>query len=68
MPTMLQSIRIARTLTQADMATLLEVAQPTYSRWENGSHPTPLGMQARIAAILGVAVADLFPATVAAEK
>lgn len=59
--TPLANLRRARTLSQADMARLLHVAQQTYSKYEGGRLVVPADVQARIAALLGVARAEAFP-------
>lgn len=61
--TPLANLRRARTLSQADMARLLRVAQQTYSKYESGRLAVPADIQARIAALLGVARAEAFPAS-----
>ena len=54
-------MRRARTLTQVDMARLLDVTQQTYSKYESGQLRPPVDVQARIAAVLGVPARELFP-------
>ena len=39
---------------------MLRVAQPTICKYERGLLVPPIGLQVRIAAILGVSVADAF--------
>ena len=60
--TPLRNLRRARTISQVNFARLLGVSQQTYSKYESGVITPPVDQQARIAAILGVAVADLFGA------
>lgn len=60
------NLRRARTLSQAEMAKLLGVAQQTYCKYETGKLMPPIDMQARIAAILGASATELFPPSVAA--
>ena len=57
----LRNVRRARTLNQTQMATLLGVAQQTYSKYESGILVPPDDVQARIAAILGTSVDALWP-------
>lgn len=61
----LRNVRRARTLTQADMARLLDVTQQTYSKYESGQLRPPTDVQARIGAVLGVPSRELFPEAVA---
>jgi transcriptional regulator with XRE-family HTH domain len=56
----LRNVRRARTLTQADMARLLNVSQQTYSKYESGRLRPSVDMQARVAALLGVARHEVF--------
>lgn len=58
--TPLRNLRRSRTLTQADMARLLEISQQHYSKYESGSVRPPTDIQARIAALLGVSRQELF--------
>lgn len=59
--TALRTLRRARTLTQEHMARVLGVTQKTYSEYESGKLTPSVPTKARIAAILGVAVGDLWP-------
>jgi transcriptional regulator with XRE-family HTH domain len=60
--TPLANLRRTRTMNQADLAMLADISQQTLSKYERGLLvPTP-DMQARLAAILGVSVDQLFPA------
>ena len=43
------------------MATILDITQQTYSKYESGRYVPPTDMQARIAAVLGVSRAEAFP-------
>ena len=61
MPSALRNVRRARTLSQMDLARLAGIKQPTLSKYEQGLLVPPVDVQARLAAILGVAVADVFP-------
>lgn len=56
----LRNLRRARTLTQQDMARLLEISQQNYSKYESGIVRPPVDMQARIAALLGASRHELF--------
>jgi DNA-binding XRE family transcriptional regulator len=47
-------------LTQADIARLLDVSQQTYAKYELGRIEPPMDVKARIAAILGVSVSEVF--------
>lgn len=57
----LWQLRQIRTLTQAQMASLLGVSQQSYSKWEHGRLTPSAITQQRIAAVLGTTVADLWP-------
>ena len=59
--TPLRKIRLARTLTQAQMAALLSVSQQTYSRWEQGLIRPDTARREHIAAILNVTARQLWP-------
>lgn len=59
--TPLRNLRRARTMNQADLARLLGVSQQTLSKYENGTVEPPAHMKARLAAVLGVSVHDVFP-------
>ena len=60
--TPLRNLRRARTLNQQQLAKLLSLSQQTVSKYESGALvPTP-DVQARIAAILGVSVHEVFAA------
>lgn len=59
--TPLENFRRARTLSQAQMADLLGVTQPTYSKYEAGRIAPPDDIRARAAAILGTTVDTLWP-------
>jgi transcriptional regulator with XRE-family HTH domain len=67
MASQLYAVRKARTLSQAQMADLLGITQQMYSDYETGDRTPPIGIRARIAAILAAPVADLFPADASAE-
>lgn len=58
--TPLRNLRRARTLSQADLASLAEVSQQTLSKYERGLLTPSTDVRARLAAILGVSVRDLF--------
>lgn len=64
--TPLRNLRRARTISQQQFARLLGVSQQAYSKYESGQLVPSVDMQARIAAILGVAVEAAFPPQVAA--
>lgn len=57
----LRHIRVARTLSQHALARLMGVSQQTLSKWERGLLEPSSDMQIRLAAVLGVSVADAFP-------
>lgn len=57
----LRNVRRARTLNQEQMAALLGVSQQTYSKYESGRIVPATDVQERLAALLGVARAELFP-------
>jgi transcriptional regulator with XRE-family HTH domain len=59
--TPLENLRRARTITQANFARLIGVSQQNYSKYESGVITPSVDMQARIAAILGVSRAELWP-------
>jgi len=59
--TSLRNLRRARTLNQEQMAQLLGVTQQTYSKYESGVIVPTEDVQARIAAILGGSVENLWP-------
>lgn len=59
--TPLRNVRVARTLNQEEMASLLAVSQQTYSKYESGILVPAGDVQARIAAILGTSVETLWP-------
>jgi len=56
----LRNLRRSRTLSQQELARLLRISQQTLSKYETGALLPPTDMRVRIAAILGVAVADVF--------
>jgi transcriptional regulator with XRE-family HTH domain len=58
--TALRQLRRSRTISQKELARMLRVAQPTICKYERGLLVPPIGLQVRIAAILGVSVADAF--------
>jgi transcriptional regulator with XRE-family HTH domain len=64
--TPLRNLRLARTLNQVDIARLIGVSQPVWSKYESGRVVPPRDIQIRIAAILGAAVDEVFPPQVAA--
>lgn len=59
--TPLRNLRRARTLNQAQLASLVGVSQQTLSKFESGRLRPSEDVAARLAAILGVSAADLFP-------
>jgi len=59
--TPLRTTRRARTLSQSDLARLLEISQQTVAKYESGRLVPPFHVQARIAAILGASASELFP-------
>ena len=55
----LRALRLARALSQSELAALLDCAYQTVGRWERGVYqPTP-GARRRLARALGVTLADL---------
>jgi putative transcriptional regulator len=60
-PLRLRNLRRARTLNQHDLARLVGISQQSLSKIEKGILAPSVDVQARIAAILGVSRADLFP-------
>ena len=66
-PMPLRNLRRSRTINQATLASLLGISQQTLSKYEKGVLTPSVDLQARLAVILGVSRADLFPAEVAAE-
>lgn len=65
--TPLRNLRRTRTLRQEDLARLLEINQATLSKYESGVLIPPADVQARIAAILGASVEDVFPGEAAPQ-
>lgn len=65
--TPLANMRRSRTLTQAQLASLIGVTQQTYCQWERGAQMPSVDMQTLIATILGAKSHDLFPSTAAPE-
>lgn len=59
--TPLRKIRRTRSLTQRQMAVVLDVCQQTYSKYEQGTVRPDLPRRERIATILGVLAHDLWP-------
>jgi transcriptional regulator with XRE-family HTH domain len=58
--TPLRNIRRARTLSQQDLARLVEISQQTLSKIERGAFVPGADVRARLAAVLGVSESDLF--------
>lgn len=54
------AIRKAKGLSQAELADLVGVEQPTISRFERGADNVTLRLARQVADALGVSVADLF--------
>jgi transcriptional regulator with XRE-family HTH domain len=52
---------VARTINQSDLARLAGVTQETISKAERGLLRLSPDVQARLAVILGVSIAELFP-------
>ena len=48
----LKALRLAAGKTQAEVARLLRVTQPTYQRWESGGTPVPKGKVKKLAKVL----------------
>ena len=59
----LRELRVARGLSQRELAKLMYVTQPTVARWENGSRLPDASMITRIAECLGVGADVLLNAT-----
>ena len=59
----LKELRVARGLSQAELAKLMYVTQPTIARWEKGSRLPDATMISRLAEHLGVDVNTLLHAT-----
>ena len=57
----LRNLRAARALNQDQMAVLLKVTQPTYSKYESGAIVPSADRQVLIATILGASVETLWP-------
>ncbi len=57
----MRNVRNARTISQMDLAALLDISQQTLSKYERGILTPTHDVQLRIAAILGVPARDLFP-------
>jgi len=57
----LRNLRRTRTISQEDLARLAGVTQETISKAERGTRQLSPDVQARVAAILGVTRAELFP-------
>ena len=57
----MRRLRKTRTLSQADMARVLDISQQTYSKYESGLLQPPPEMQAHIAAVLGTSIDALWP-------
>lgn len=56
----LKTLRRSRTLSQTDLANLIGVTQETVSKAERGLIRLQPALQARIAAVLGASVKDIF--------
>lgn len=59
--TPLRNLRRARTINQANLASILHVSQQTLSKYERGVLTPSADMQELIAAVLGGSRAELFP-------
>lgn len=57
----IETFRIARNLSQGDLADALDVTQATVSRWESGLLEPRRAKKAKLAHVLGTDVAILFP-------
>jgi transcriptional regulator with XRE-family HTH domain len=64
----LRNIRRARTLNQEQIAGLLGGSQQTYSKYESGRLVPTTDVQERLAALLGVGRAELFPESAEAAR
>lgn len=62
----IEHFRVARELSQGDLAERLQVTQATVSRWESGLLEPRRAMKVKLARELGTDVAVLFPLTVGA--
>lgn len=58
----LRQLRKSRTITQAELARLLDIPPARYAQYENARIPTPFAIQQHITAILGVGSELLFKA------
>lgn len=59
--TPLRNLRRSRTISQANLAHLVDVSQQTLSKYESGRLVPSFDMKVRIAAVLGAPVNDIFP-------
>lgn len=66
--TPLQTLRRARTISQASLARLIGVSQQTLSKFESGQLVPRWDVQLRIAVILGAPREELFPVQESAER
>lgn len=57
----LRQMRLTRTMKQDDLARMVEITQESLSKAERGLIQLRPEIQARLAAVLGVSPADLFP-------
>jgi transcriptional regulator with XRE-family HTH domain len=60
--------RMARTLNQTDLGSLVGLKQRQISRIEEGVITPPIDIQIRLASILGVSRHDIFPPTEASDS
>lgn len=60
-PVLLRKARVAKKLTQADVAKLLDVAKGTVGGWESGAHGIRPTKQRDVARVYGVGFAELTP-------
>ena len=59
LPDRLRELRVARGLKQADVAAILNVAQQTYSHYENGKRRPSADMLYKLSGFYGISVDDL---------
>lgn len=56
----LKELRKSKSITVARMAEIMEVSQPTITRWENGTIDIPSSVLVRICTALGLTLAEFF--------
>jgi transcriptional regulator with XRE-family HTH domain len=58
---LLEQYRKEKRYSQAEMAELLGVSQPTYCRWISGQHPIEYQRFPSVARLLGLSAKDILP-------